>query len=76
MKDEMDMDSQMIVKVQMPLAGEPQVLVYDETRTKQGMFDVTPDIKRIMRGRAKAFFHATLANGTFDIGDEAPWQAW
>lgn len=74
-----------IVKVQIPLVGYPQVLVYSEGKKFQGVFDYTKELKRelkpIMRGQPKAFAFADVVddgNGrsTFELNGPAPRQDW
>lgn len=69
-----------VVKVQLSLettAEKRQVLVYDnEGRIAPYQADADEALLTIMAGRPKAFFFATLDNGTLSIGDEAPWEDW
>lgn len=65
-----------IVKVQTPLAGAALALVYNEDRSVQEQYPIDKGIKRMMRGRAKAFFWARLDGGTLTIGQESEWQSW
>lgn len=70
-----------IVKVQVPLStnGEPEALIYDETREVQAMVPVT-DVTSRMKDRPKAFFWATIRadakSRVIELHDEAPWQDW
>jgi hypothetical protein len=65
----------MIVKIQTPLNGVGDALVYNQTRAFQCFVDVA-DVADKMAGRPKAFFHAVDDGETLSLGDEAPWQAW
>lgn len=73
---------QFIVKVQLPLfssAGAP-VMVYNEDRTKTGMFDLTVkqyrELEQAMDGEPKAFFYAHLEGKGIVLDSIAPWQGW
>lgn len=77
----------MIVKVQVPLATntEPVAMIYDKRRSFVTTVPVTKDIKKIMRGQFKLFFHAKLVKDKDDprpnavkveLGKEANWQDW
>jgi hypothetical protein len=69
-----------IVKVQLSIvSSEPvkQALVYDKKHEWFGQFDATPELGAAMKGRPKAFFHATLNDdGVVQLGKEANWQTW
>jgi hypothetical protein len=71
----------MIVKVQVSLATtEPKrrVLVYNRSRSVQWEDEASADILKVMNGKAKAFFHATVSKKTkrLEIGAETDWQDW
>lgn len=74
-----------VVKVQIPLAGHPQVLIYSEDKKFKAILSYTKQLKRelkpIMQGQPKAFAFADVAeehNGrtTFQINGPAPRQDW
>ena len=69
-----------IYKVQVPLASNevpPLALVYNEKRNHEGLFPVTDDLLKIMKGRHKAFFHGQMQpDGKILFGQEAKWQHW
>lgn len=74
-----------IVKIQLPLAGEPQVYIYSEGKKYEAILPLTPDAEKPLRallmGKPKGFAYADVVrdpNGelTFDIGGRAPWQQW
>lgn len=73
-----------IIKIQVPLAGDPILLCHSEGRkytcrlpyTKQ----LKKDLKYIMRGDDKAYAHADVVEKgsecIFDIFERAPEQDW
>lgn len=65
-----------IVKVQMPLAGAPDVLVYNEDRSVfyHGPFDDA--VRSLLCGEVKVFLWAHMADGSIHLGRPAPWQDW
>lgn len=71
----------MIVKVQLSLFdshGRSRVLIYDRARTIEWQGDATPELVRLMGGRQKAFFEASINHKTkqIEIVSEAGWQEW
>lgn len=69
----------LIVKVQLSLFTNErvrQVVVYNEDRSIEFMFDAPKDVLKLMGERPKAFFYATLNDGTLGLDEEAPWQDW
>lgn len=70
----------MIVKIQVPIATTerlPLALIYDESRAVEFQVPITSEILFIMKGRPKAFFHATSEeDGAFVVGEEVPEQNW
>lgn len=60
--------------------NDSTMIVYDETRKFCYEGPTTPEIRKIMRGRNKAFFHAWLVpdgkGWQMQIEDEAEWQEW
>lgn len=79
----MSKNKQIIVKVQRSLSPKGKMLIYDETREYffEGTF--TDEVRQLLNGKAKAYFHAELVpnktpKGTFRIsitqkaGDQ-PW---
>lgn len=69
-----------IVKVQRSLAttaATPRMLVYDETREIYYESELTPEVDRLLAGRAKAYFEYTIdADNKVRLGREAPTQNW
>ena len=69
-----------IVKIQTPLFGGSEVLVYNEDKSVMEMFPNSLEIERAMAGEDKKFFYAknVKVNEGFilDIIKEAPWQDW
>ena len=54
---------QFIVKVQLPLSSnhaDPEALVYNKERTLVQQFPVTKDLRQLMGGQDKRYFHAAL----------------
>jgi hypothetical protein len=72
------MSERMIVKLQLPLGGEPDfALIYDKKREYLGLVPVTPDVRRAMGDSVKKFFYAHPAKGgKLMIDMDAPWQEW
>ena len=72
------MKNAMIVKVQLPLMGEPLMLVYNKDRSIIGQFEVDPQLKSMMKGRMKAYFYANpvLVHDQVQIIKPAPDQDW
>lgn len=70
----------MIVKVQASVATNhpegQQILIYNKSRNVSWDQTVTPEFKKLLRGRPKAFFHAKLVDTKIMIGQEAEWQSW
>jgi len=69
----------MIVKVQIPIGGDDhgQFLVYDEARTIYQEMPMPDELRKMMGGEAKAFFHAHVsAVGFLTIARRARWQDW
>ena len=65
-----------IVKVQMPLAGAALILIYDQKKEIVMHTHPSKVLVAKMNGRDKAFFNASVIDGTLDLGDEAPDQPW
>lgn len=65
-----------IVKVQRPLAGAPEWLIYNEDRTV--FFHAVPDesVRRSMGNRYKCYAWATVSGDTINLHGEAPEQDW
>lgn len=77
-----ELRDQFIVKVQLPLfssAGAP-VMVYNEDRSKQEMFDLTVkqfrELSNALDGEPKGFFYAHIENKKIILDEPAPWQSW
>ena len=66
----------MIVKVQLSLMSNAQVLVYNKNRNKTHMGVAPKGLEKMMGGEYKKFFYATIKNKEFILGEEAPWQSW
>jgi hypothetical protein len=75
----------MIVKVQLSLESNAvghtpgsRMLVYNKSRSVQFETDADVEVVEKMKGRPKAYFHATKDEHapTVKIQDEAPWQDW
>lgn len=67
----------MIVKVQLPLGGEPMVLVYNQDRSVIGHVPLTTEVQECFAdGEMKAFFHARMRGTELEIQGRAPWQEW
>ena len=68
----------MIIKVQISvLSSAERVLIYDKHRRFTYEGEATPEIKELLAGRPKAFFHAMIDDQKrFEIDGEALWQEW
>lgn len=69
----------LIVKVQIALypPDDPATLIYDQARSIIITTVTTPELRKRMAGRPKAFFHAHLTEQRqVELGAEAPWQTW
>lgn len=70
----------MIVKVQISLQSSDNVrrmYIYNKGKTIEYQAEVTPEVWHIMKGRSKAFFHASLSDDKkIILGEEAQWQDW
>lgn len=68
----------MIVKVQLPIAGEPLVLVYNEERSLFLQFPVTKEIKKHARGDVRYFCEAQInpVTQTLELGARVGEQGW
>lgn len=64
----------MIVKIQVSLIQPSRTLIYNETGSIQFEEPTTPDVLELMKGRPKAFFHATVEDTILVIGDEVQTQ--
>jgi hypothetical protein len=72
-----------IVKVQYPLSGVPNILVYNKDRSLLLMFPVTKEWEELMTmdetdgPEPKLYFKATInKNKSLEILDYAKWQEW
>jgi hypothetical protein len=67
-----------IVKVQIPLAGEPICLVYSENHSDMRQQTITPKNLKDLRGDMKGYFEATLNDKTdaWDIGKRVNDRDW
>lgn len=70
----------MIVKVQIPLAGDPQVFVYNEDRSVEVLWPYTKELRRDLRrhmgDRPKAYFDAYIKNKTLYLDRVVADQPW
>ena len=69
----------MIVKIQQQLGGNTtpqQMLVYDKSRDYLWEGDITPEVKKFLKGRDKAYFNAKVVNTKFEIHEEVKTQNW
>ena len=71
----------MIVKVQISLAqtaAKRRVLIYNKARSVQWEDEASTEILKIMNGKAKAFFKATIrkSDRKLMLGNETDWQSW
>ena len=67
-----------IFKIQIPLGGDASnALIYNESRSSQGLILITEELKKSMSGEHKKFFYAAHEkDGELKIWKEAPWQGW
>ena len=68
----------MIVKVQVAQMGHGKgrlLLIYDEERTFTLQCE-SRDVLRLMKGRAKAYFHSEIVGKNVQINHEAKGQDW
>lgn len=69
-----------VVKVQLPQSSNERdapALVYDQTRAWMAHIPVTPELRKKMGDRPKAFFYAERqGKGSIVLGVEAPYQEW
>jgi hypothetical protein len=67
-----------VVKVQIPLAGEPICLVYGENHSNMRQQTITPKNLKDLKGDIKGYFEATLNDETdvWDIGKRVNEQDW
>ncbi len=75
------MKDKFIVKIQMPIAGENDILVYNKTRSVLAILPVTKEIKEFMGGDLKKYAWAKYADKhakitLLEIIYEAPDQNW
>ena len=73
--------SPFIIKVQWPLSTTldvPPILIYNEDRSIKELIPATEEWRKLMKGRVKVYFYATLTepDGTLTIGEIAPDQSW
>lgn len=68
----------MVIKVQISLSkGPKKVLLYNEDKSVVWEGLASKDLRRLMCGRSKAFFHASIdKNGLVQINEEADEQDW
>lgn len=65
----------MIIKMQISQNDDgSRCLVYNQDQSVFYQCDTDDDIRWLMKGRAKAYFHATLKKGELEIQREAPAQ--
>ena len=74
-------EGRFVVKVQLPLFGPwaAGVLAYNEDRTIEWI-ETLPDrvteIRKLVKGKPKTFWFATIQDGFVVLGEPAPWQEW
>lgn len=66
----------MIVKVQLPLAGDPMAFVYSEDRSISLYVPASAVTRRFGGEEKKLFFHAEIVGDQLELGERAPWQKW
>jgi hypothetical protein len=66
----------MIVKLQRPLAGGTEVLIYNKDRSVQGMIPMTPDLQRLFGKKPKVYAEGSFKNGIVEIDRLVPDQPW
>lgn len=70
----------MIIKLQISQfcsEGSASMLAYNESREYTYQSKASEEVLKLMRGRPKAFFYATLDKELkFVVEEEAPWQNW
>lgn len=68
----------MVVKIQIPLATntEPLALIYNKDRTFETYSGISTEIKKVMKGRPKAFFKVKIVKTVMRIGDEVSDPGW
>lgn len=69
---------QVIVKVQLAISPpNGPIMVYDFGRNRLEMkASVSDAIKTKIGPRTKSFFYAVWKDGSWVLGEEAPWQEW
>jgi len=66
-----------IVKVQLAIMGDDDVLIYNEDKTVMEQFPRPRGLKTMMKGKIKQFFYAyTDKNKMLVLDRLAPWQDW
>lgn len=66
-----------IFKLQVPLAGEQQALIYNKNQTSRGLIPITDEVKEVMGKEFKKFiFGKRREDGVIEIHGVAPWQEW
>lgn len=72
--------TKVLVKVQQSIAtghDKQQVLVYNQDRSIFAQFDMTPDLKRALKGDLKSYWFATLRpNGELTLDRRTGWRTW
>lgn len=69
----------MVVKIQASLAsnaGYQSMLVYDESRDFFVEREILPEIKKLLRGRPKAYFEIELKDTIMHINKEVSNPGW
>ena len=75
------MKNKFLVKIQMPIAGENEVLIYNKNRTIMAQIPTTKEIKKWMDGQLKKFAYVKYSDPEaeytmLEIIKEAPYQSW
>jgi hypothetical protein len=73
-----------IIKIQIPLAGEPVVMMNTEGRAFVGYFPYTKELRKqlkpYMQGEPKAYAYGNVieerGQELFELNEVAPWQDW
>jgi hypothetical protein len=66
----------MIIKIQVPLSGPGEALIYDQTRRNMCTVPITSELRRLMAGAPMIYCEAELENGYFIIGKKTAEQDW
>lgn len=72
------MGSAQILKVQMPLFGAADALIYNEDRSIYAMLPLqdAPELVEYMGDSLKRYIVGAIVDGKLEINGNAPWQEW